>query len=81
MDRVATESKPEINRASVFSLQACVPKTFTDEEATRFVNETHPAGTSQGWVMRHNGDPALNGSPERVQCAGRPDCVHIMFDC
>lgn len=74
------ESKPMVTRAGLLSMQVCVPKTFTDEEARDFAEQANPCGTSGGWHMRKTGNELLADSPERVQCEEREDCVHIMFD-
>jgi len=73
-------SKPEIVRYGLLSVQVCVPKTFSDEEAKEFVDGAYSSGTADGWHMRKDGDKALCGDPERAQCHEREDCVHIMFD-
>lgn len=76
-----SEIKPEITRSGLFSMQVCVPDKFTDEQATEFANTENPAGTSNGWGIRREGDEALSGCAERVNCSDRNGCVHIMFDC
>lgn len=77
---MADESKPMVTRTGFLSMQVCVPMTFTDEEARDFAERENPCGTSGGWHMRKTGNKLLAGSPERVQCEERTDCVHIMFD-
>lgn len=63
------------------SMQVCVPSQFTDAEVEAFANGQHPTGIESKWQIRREGDPALKGDPERVQCAALDDHVHIMLDC
>lgn len=72
---------PQITRFSFFNLQVCVPGDYTDEQAEAFANRVNPAGTICGWHIRREGDPGLNGDPERVPCDTRQGCVHIVMDC
>lgn len=74
-------SEPEITKTSLLSMQVCVPESWPDEQVEEYANTSNPAGTTQGWVMRHDGDPALAGCDERVPCSEREGCVHIMLDC
>ena len=74
------DQKAEVTQRGIFSMQVCVPKTWSDEQATNFANAQNPAGTECGWIMRKEGDPALAGDPERRACAERAGFVHIMFD-
>ena len=76
-------NKPEVTHCGFLDCQVCVPASYTDEEVIAFANSANPAGTQLGWVIRKEGDPALNGDAERVQCRdpSRADCVHIMLDC
>lgn len=78
---LSKKDKPIIVRTGIFNCQVCVPKDWTDAQATQFVNAQNPAGTSSGWTMRKNGDKLLVGMPERAQCLAHEGCVHIMFDC
>jgi hypothetical protein len=73
--------KPEVIKRAVFSIQVCVPNAYTDDEVKRFADSENPAGTTHGWQVRKEGDEALKGCKERVQCASRAGCVHIMLDC
>lgn len=61
-------------------MQVCVPESWTDDEARTFAEREFPCGTTNGWVMRQDGDPLLRGSKARVGCADRAGHVHIMFD-
>ena len=74
-------SKPEVVHARLCSLQVCVPKNYTDKQATDFANQSHPTGINSQWVMRKKGNPDLQGDPERAQCSERKDYCHIIFDC
>jgi len=76
-----TDPKPEISRAGALYVQVCVPAAYTDDEITAFANANHPCGTTNGWVIRKQDDPALAGAPERMPCTGREGCVHVMLDC
>ena len=69
-----------VSRYGFLDMQVCVRKDRSDEEVEDFANEANPCGTSNGWKIRKEGDPALAGAPERVQCADNPDRVHIMLD-
>jgi hypothetical protein len=58
-----------------------VPKTWTDEQATDFANQTYPTGIQSQWVIRKEGNPDLQDDPERQQCEMYPEHYHIMLDC
>lgn len=73
--------RPSVSRAGLLSMQVCVPREWTDDQVTRFANKENPTGIDCGWVIRKEGDPLLDGSPERVQCAECASNVHIMLDC
>lgn len=73
--------KPEITKTGIFDMQICIPESYTDEQAETFANSESPAGTENGWVMKHAGNESLNGDAERVKCQGRAGCVHIMLEC
>lgn len=75
------KSKPEITKEALCSMQVCVPKSYTDEQAEQFANTERPTGISSQWKMRKQGDKALAGCDERVGCEERENCVHIMLDC
>ena len=72
--------KAEIVRRSFLSMQVCVPWDWSDAQVLDFVEEEEPSGTIGGWRIRREGDEALSGDPERVQCATRSGCAHIMLD-
>jgi hypothetical protein len=69
-----------ITRRSMLSCQACIPKHWTDAMAKDFADRENLCGTENGWLLRKQGDPALSGCDERVQCQERPGFVHVMFD-
>lgn len=71
--------KPVVTRYGVLDCQVCVPKEWTDEQVVEFANALNSPGTDT-WHIRKQGDPALKGDSERVQCAERPGFVHIMLD-
>lgn len=73
-------NNPVISRRGMMSMQVCVSKDWTDEQALVFAEQENPCGTENGWVMRHDGHKLLAGAPERVACDEREGCVHIMFD-
>jgi len=73
-----------VTKSGILSMQICVPAAWTDDEAERYANTHNPAGTTNGWRMRKQGDERLAGADARVPCGGadaRPGCVHIMLDC
>lgn len=72
---------PAVTKTGIFDMQVCVPDTYTDDQITAFANETNPAGTMHGWFIRKQGDEALAGADEKVKCAERLGCVHVMLDC
>lgn len=74
-------TEPQIKMCGILSLQACVPEDWTDEQVLELAEKKNPCGTTNGWFIRKQGDSLLNGSDERVQCAGRKGFVHIMIDC
>jgi hypothetical protein len=69
-----------VTKHGVLDMQVCVPRDWTDEQVTDFANTANPCGTTNGWQIRREGDPALNGASERVQCSANVCCVHIMLD-
>jgi hypothetical protein len=73
--------KPEVTKQGIFSMQVCIPADWTDVQAKDFADSENPSGTSQGWFIRKDGDPALCGDDERVACSDRAGFVHIMLDC
>lgn len=73
-------AKPIMTRMSFLSMQVCVPKEFTDEQARDFAESENPCGTEYGWQIREEGDPRLEGDPYRVQCSEHPENVHIILD-
>jgi hypothetical protein len=72
-----TQGVPTVVRHSILSIQVCIPKEWTDEQAEAFAfgaSDMHPV------VMRRNGDSLLAGYPERNQCDELPGHVHVVFD-
>jgi hypothetical protein len=75
------DESAQITRRGAFSCQACIPKHWTDEQAKSFTDRENLCGTTSGWFVRKQGDPALGGCDERVPCEQRgPNFVHVMFD-
>jgi hypothetical protein len=69
-----------VTHRGALDMQVCVPWDLSDEEVLDFANRENPCGTENGWSIRKEGDRALNGSPERVQCFDSKDNCHIMLD-
>jgi len=81
-DTTAAEIEaPEITMRGVISMQVCVPSYWRDEQITEFANRQNPTGIESCWEIRRTGNQFLAGSPERVQCDERKDCIHVMLDC
>ncbi len=74
-------AKATVTKMGLASLQVCVPQTFSDEEVVAFVNAQSPTGLEHGWQIRREGDPVLDGDPERNGCDKHNENVHIMLDC
>lgn len=72
--------KPQVTRHGLLDMQVCIPKEWTDEQVVEFANKENPCGTTNGWQIRREGDEALAGCEERVQCGDRENYVHIMLD-
>ena len=70
----------EVTRVGILDMQVCVPEDWTDLQVRRFANDQNPCGTENGWHIRREGDPALQGKPERNPCDYRVGHVHIMLD-
>jgi len=69
-----------VTKAGLLSMQVCVPWDLSDDDAKDFLESEHPCGTTNGWFMRKDGDEALAGDAERVQCLDESANCHIMFD-
>ena len=70
----------EIVRAGALDMQVCVPSDWDDSKVVKFANENNFCGTTNGWVIRKQGDRLLNGCNERVDCEQRRGFVHITLD-
>lgn len=70
----------EVTRMGALDMQVCVPADWTDAETLAFAEQQYPCGTEYGWQIRKEGDPHLQGAPERVACHSREGHVHIMLD-
>lgn len=71
---------PALLRYGFMDLQVCVPADFTEAQVREFAESAAPCGTDQGWQIRRDGDPALNGDPERQPCGSRTGRVHVVLD-
>lgn len=84
MNQVAVHfPEPMVVRTKAFSMQVCVPGHWTDEQITAYANAARLSGTAMGWTVRRKGDPALDGTPERVNCilaSQRPGFIHVVLD-
>lgn len=68
---------PTVTRLGILDAQVCVPKEWTDEQVIDFFKaEAGPCAAK----IRKEGDPDLNGDPERAPCSAHPDYVHIVLD-
>ncbi len=70
----------EITHYGIFDMQLCVPMGWADEQVLNFAAEKNPSGTETGWQIRREGDPALDGDPERIPCDDRSGFIHLMVD-
>jgi hypothetical protein len=70
----------EVTRRGALSMQVCVPNDWTDEQVKTFADKENPCGTENGWFIRKEGDPALNGDLERSPCSAGNGQVHVMLD-
>lgn len=79
------EHEPIVTRIGLLDMQVCVPGEWTDEQIVEFANRENLAGTTNGWQIRRQGDPALGGTNERVPCAAPArdgaGFVHVVLDC
>ena len=74
-------SKATVTQCGVLDMQVCVPKNWGNKEVIMFANVQNPCGTTQGWTIRQEGDPKLDGDSERQPCYAHPtNMVHIMLD-
>lgn len=70
----------QVTRFGALDMQVCVPAEWTDEQVKSFADSRNLCGTEHGWQIRREGDKALAGRAERVQCQDDPSFVHIMLD-
>lgn len=70
----------EVTGRGVFDMQVCVPECWNNAEAVAFAERENRCGTSNGWTIRKQGNPRLDGADERVVCASRAGHVHIMLE-
>lgn len=69
-----------VTKQGALDMQVCVPAEWTDEQVKAFADQENPCGTSHGWQIRREGDKALAGAKERVQCSSLSSNVHVMLD-
>lgn len=80
-EKIGIESNTAtVTKMGLLSMQVCVPKGWTDEQAVAFAEREYPCGTTNGWFVRKQGDRRLAGANERVQCKGLATHIHIMLD-
>lgn len=73
--------RPMATHVGLLTLQLCVPKDWTDEQIVGFANSDQPTGISSQWSIRKEGHPALDGTPERVDCTDRVGFIHVTLEC
>jgi hypothetical protein len=73
------DNEPVVTYTGPLDMQVCVPSDWTDNQILDFAEEQNPNGAS-GWSIRRAKDRALAGDPERQNCRGREDFVHVMLD-
>lgn len=71
----------EVTHTGILDMQVCVPWAWVDGEVEAFAERKNPCGTTHGWQIRKDGNPRLDGDPERVDCASRPGFAHVMLEC
>lgn len=72
--------EPQVSQRGILDMQVCVPADWNDAQVLMFAERENHCGTSGGWFIRKQGDRLLSGADERVKCAERDGCVHIMLD-
>jgi hypothetical protein len=80
VDELGAFTGPKVIRGGALDVQVCIPRSWTDAQVREFAERQNPSGTTNGWSIRRAGDPALNGMPERCECAARTGYVHMMLD-
>jgi len=67
---------------NLFTCQVCAEKDLSDEEVIRLLQESNPAGTSNGWaeVVRKVSD-TFNEDCMPKPCADYPDRMHYLVTC
>lgn len=71
---------PQVVRQFALGVQVCIPKHWNDHQVLEFASGEYPCGTTNGWHIRKEGDPLLDGASERMQCTEVANHVHIMLD-
>lgn len=78
---VQSREGASITKRCLVDMQVCVPKEWTNPQVTEYANTRNPTGISSQWKIRKQGHEALEGAPERMQCANDAGKVHIMLEC
>lgn len=76
----ASDVSPVVTKAGALCMQVCVPSSWSDDQVFAFAEREYPCGTQNGWFIRKQGDPLLDGAAERVACRDRQGFVHVMLD-
>jgi hypothetical protein len=69
-----------VTRRGALSMQVCVPNDWDDDRVKIFADRENPCGTENGWAIRKEGDPSLNGDLERSPCSNGGGMVHVTLD-
>lgn len=72
--------RARVTRRGTPDMQVCVPADWDDAKIKKFADSNNICGTSGGWHIRREGNPALGGDPERTLCHSYSGFVHIMLD-
>ncbi len=70
----------QVTKRGALDMQVCVPAYWSDAAVLALARNENPCGTESGWHIRRQGDDALGGADERVQCGAIVGHVHIMLD-
>lgn len=66
--------KPEVIGIQICTMHVCVSDEWTNDQILAFAEGRNPCGTPNGWSIYTDGP-----DPERVACADRVGCVHIIL--
>jgi len=76
---VTIAQEASILRNSVFIVQVCVPKDWTDQEVIDFTERECPNRGTFNWSIVRTGDRLLDDNPRRVNCAENENFVHMVL--